>query len=245
MPLFDHFRPPVEYDLPWDSLHSGWASTLTAVLNQRWLSRDFIALEHTHFGPYVEIDVGTFERSEGAASPSMPNGGGGVATLPEVYAPPKALAAIPAVFPDLFEIRVFTTRDGRRLVGAIELISPGNKDRPEERQAFIAKCANYLSQGVSVVILDVVTNRKANLHNELLNWLKAPAGQLPDDALLYAAAYRPVMRGETPQIDVWAQSCAVGTVLPTMPLRLTRDLFVPVEFEATYLETCRQRRLIG
>jgi hypothetical protein len=53
------------------------------------------------------------------------------------------------------------------------------------------------------------------------------------------------LRGETPQIDVWAESCAIGAALPTMPLRLTGDLFVPVEFEATYLETCRQRRLIG
>jgi len=26
MPLFDHFRPPVEDDLPWDSLHSAWAT---------------------------------------------------------------------------------------------------------------------------------------------------------------------------------------------------------------------------
>jgi hypothetical protein len=87
MPLFDHFRPPVEYDLPWDSLHSGWASTIVVVLNQRWLTRDFIALEHTHVGPYVEIDVGRFERPGVATSATMPNGGG-VATLPEVYAPP-------------------------------------------------------------------------------------------------------------------------------------------------------------
>jgi hypothetical protein len=244
MPLFDHFRPPVEYDLPWESLHSGWASALTVALNQRWLTRDFIALEHTHVGPYVEIDVGTFERPASTGL-SMPNGGGGVATLPQVYAPPQALAAIPAVFPDRFEVRVFTTREGRRLVGAIELISPGNKDRPEERQAFLAKCANYLFQGVSVVVLDIVTTRQANLHNELLRWLNAPAARLPDDAPLYAAAYRPVLRHETPQIDIWAQCCAVGAPLPTMPLRLTGDLFVPVEFEATYLETCRQRRLLG
>src|SRR5438552_192438 len=111
MPLFDHFRPPVENDLPWDSLLSGWATYLTTVLNQRWLTRDFIALEQT--------------------TSSMPNGGGGVATLPEFYAPPRTLAAIPAVFPDRFEVRVFSTRDGRQLVGAIELISPRNKDRPE------------------------------------------------------------------------------------------------------------------
>jgi hypothetical protein len=243
MPLFDHFRPPVENDLPWDSLHSGWASTLAVALNQRWLSRDFIALEHTHIGPYVEIDVGTFERAA-SQNPTLPNGGGGgVATLTEVYAPPKALAALPAVFPDRFEVRVFTTRDGRRLVGAIELISPANKDRPEERRAFVAKCANYLAQGVSVVVLDIVTTRQANLHNELLHWLNAPVGHLPDDTRLYAAAYRPVLRGDAPQIDVWAQACAVGSALPTMPLRLTGDLFVPVEFEATYVETCRQRRL--
>jgi hypothetical protein len=244
MPLFDHFHPPVEYDLPWESLHSGWASALTVALNQRWLTRDFIALEHTHVGPYVEIDVGTFERPANP-SPGMPKGGGGVATLSQVYAPPQALAVIPAVFPDRFEVRVFTTYEGRRLVGAIELISPGNKDRPEERQTFLAKCASYLSLGVSVVILDIVTIRQANLHNELLRWLNAPAGLLPNDAPLYAAAYRPVLRNETPQIDVWAQSCAVGAPLPTMPLRLTGDLFVPVEFEATYMETCRQRRLLG
>jgi hypothetical protein len=61
---------------------------------------------------------------------------------------------------------------------------------------------------------------------------------------LYAAAYRPVLRGDTPEIEIWAQACALEAALPTMPLRLIRDLFVPVEFEATYMETCRQRRLI-
>jgi hypothetical protein len=245
VPLFDHFRPPVEFDLPWESLHAGWATYLATALNQRWLTRDFIALEHAHCGPYVEIDVGTFERSGSTSSPSMSNGGGSVATVAEVYAPPQALVAIPAVFPDRFEVRVFTTREGRRLVGAIELISPGNKDRAEERQAFVAKCASYLHQGVSVVLVDIVTSRRANLHNELLGWLKAPAGQLPQEVHLYASAYRPVLRDKSPQIDIWAQPCAVGTPLPTMPLRLLGDLFVPVEFEATYLEICRQRRLIG
>ena len=62
MPLFDHFRAPVEEDLPWDSLHSAWATYIATELNQRWLTPDFIALEHTHVGPHVEIDVGTFER---------------------------------------------------------------------------------------------------------------------------------------------------------------------------------------
>jgi len=243
MPLFDHFRPPVENDLPWDSLHSAWATYIATALNQRWLTRDFIALEHTHAGPHVEIDVGTYERPVPPVRPSTSNGG--VATLPEVYAPPRALTAIPAVFPDRFEVRVFSRQDGRQLVGAIELVSSGNKDREEERQAFVAKCANYLQQGVSVVVIDVVTNRRANLHNDLLHFLNAEAGRLPEEVYLYAAAYRPVLRAQKPQIDVWAERCSVAAALPTMPLRLTGDLFVPVELEATYTETCRQRRLIA
>jgi hypothetical protein len=142
-------------------------------------------------------------------------------------------------------VRVFTRREGRRLVGAIAWISPGNKDRDEERRAFVAKCARYLQQGVSLVLIDIVTTRDANLPNDLLRFLNAGAGLLPEESPLYAASYRPVVRDPLVQIDVWAERCRVSTELPTMPLRLTGDLFVPVELEATYLETCRQRRLIA
>ena len=75
---------------------------------------------------------------------------------------------MPGVFPDDFEVRVFSSRGGNRLVAAIELISPGNKDRAEERRAFAAKCAAYLQQGVSLVIVDVITERRANLHNDII-----------------------------------------------------------------------------
>ena len=45
------------------------------------------------------------------------------------------------------------------LLAAIEIVSPANKDRPENRRAFAAKCAALLRQGVAVSILDVVTAR--------------------------------------------------------------------------------------
>jgi hypothetical protein len=35
-------------------------------------------------------------------------------------------------------------------VAAIEIVSPANKDRPEHRRKFVAKCAALLQQGVSV-----------------------------------------------------------------------------------------------
>jgi hypothetical protein len=43
---------------------------------------------------------------------------------------------------------------------------------------------------------------------------------------------------------VWTATFAVGDPLPTMPLRLIADYFVPVDFEAAYTEACRRRRLI-
>ena len=115
MPLLDHFRPPVIEDVPWESFHAAWATYLASALNER-LPPQFIATESRHAGGHLEIDVATFER------------------------PPPA-QTMPAIFPDIFEVRVISSRYGRVLVAAIELVSPSNKDRPDERMAFAAKCA--------------------------------------------------------------------------------------------------------
>jgi hypothetical protein len=126
----------------------------------------------------------------------------------------------------------------------VELVSPSNKDRPDERRAFATKCASYLHQGISLIIADIVTTRRANLHNDMMRLMEADTRfQLAAEVALYAVAYRPVRRGETPEIDLWPTPLALGGSLPTLPLRLTGDLFVPVDFEATYQEACRRRRL--
>jgi len=69
------------------------------------------------------------------------------------------------------EVRIYDRERGRRLVAAIELVSPANKDRRETRRAFVAKCAFLLQQQVSVIIVDVVTVREFNLYAELLAFL--------------------------------------------------------------------------
>jgi Protein of unknown function (DUF4058) len=244
MPLLDHFHSPGKDLLPsWETLHAGWASHIAETLNKQWLPREFLAADQSHVGPHVEIDVATFERPTVATAPA--SGNGPVATMPQTWVVPAVTCAVPAVFPDTFEVRVYAERGGWNLVGAVELVSPRNKDRAEERQAFATKVASYLHEGVSVVLIDIVTNRRPNLHNEVLGRLSgAEAARLPDEVLLYTAAYRPVRRDERSEIDIWTERCTIGAPLPTMPLRLTHDLFVPVEFEATYMETCRGRRII-
>jgi hypothetical protein len=60
---------------------------------------------------------------------------------------------------------------------------------------------------------------------------------------LYAVAYRPVLRNDREEIDLWPASLKVGAPLPLLPLRLTGDLFVPVNFEETYVEACQRLKL--
>ncbi len=242
MPLFDHFHPPLYPHHHWESFHSNWVTRIADGI-AALLPPEYQVEEHTHAGPAFEIDVATYE---GATLP--PDGvltGPALATrTAPAYAPPVPDATLPASFPDTFEVRVFNTSAGLTLVAVVELVSPGNKDRPAERRAFAAKCASYLAQGVSLIVVDIVTNRHANLHNDLMRLLEAnPALDFAAGVSLYAVAYRPLRRGEQEEIDLWQRPLAVGEPLPVLPLRLTGDLFVPVDFEAAYQEACRRRRL--
>lgn len=242
MHLFDHFHPPLYPHHHWESFHSNWATRIADGITVV-LPPEFQVEEHTHAGPGFEIDVATYEgesavRASAAAGPAL------ATQVAPAYAPPAPDGTMPAAFPDTFEVRVFSTTAGLTLVAVIELVSPGNKDRPAERRAFVAKCASYLAQGVSLIVVDIVTSRHANLHNDLMRLLDAaPDFDFPAGVPLYAVAYRPVRRGDQEAIDLWRHRLAVGAPLPTLPLRLTGELFVPVDFEAAYQEACRRRRL--
>jgi hypothetical protein len=226
VPLLDHFHPPLSLERRWESFHSSWATKIADALTERWLPPNYIAEEHAHLGPSVEIDVAT--------------------TDPEVWSPPATDAVLPAVFPDTFEVRILSTDAGPKLVAAIELISPGNKDRSNERRAFATKVASYLYQGISVIIADIVTNRRANLHDEVLRVMEvSDVLPLPPETNLYAVAYRPLRRSQGDEIDVWRSPLALGAALPTLPLGLRADLAIPVDFEATYAEACLRKRLTG
>jgi hypothetical protein len=244
MSLLDHFHPPLSAERRWESFHSSWATKLADALTERWLPAGYIAEEHVHLGPSIEIDVATFAREAAAASKEE---GTAVAVLDsKVWSPPAADAVLPAVFPDTFEVRILSTDTGPKLVATIELISPGNKDRSTERRAFATKVASYLYQGISVIIVDIVTNRRANLHNEVLRVMEAAdTFQLPPETNLYAVAYQPLRRSQGDEIDVWRSSLALGAALPTLPLGLRADLVIPVDFEATYAEVCLRKRLTG
>ena len=231
MGLRDHFRPPLHPLHHWDSFHSNWATRIADALNDRHLPQGYLAEEHTHLAGNVEIDVATFRRAGDAVDAAG------------TFSPGPPTASAPFSLPDTFEVRVLTDLGGATLVGVIELVSPGNKDRPEQRRAFVTKCAGFLHQGATVLIVDVVTTRSANLHDELANLVGAPGLRMPGEPSIYASAWRPLTRDGDASLEVWSVPCELGTALPTLPLRLQGDLVVPVELEATYVEACRRRRI--
>src|SRR5262245_21287275 len=186
MPLLDHFHGPNVEELPWDSINTLWIAAVVAHLNQVLPQDRFRALAKRHLGTQVEADVAEFENVH---PPSTAKGG--VATLPQTFAPPAAYT-IPASFPDAVEVRISDATDRRRLVAVIEFVSPGNKKEANERTSFVAKCCTYLRQGIGLVIVDVVTSRTANLHNELMRLMGHQAPYLfAEPTPIYVVGYRP------------------------------------------------------
>jgi hypothetical protein len=241
MPLRDHFQPPLSLRRHWESFHSWLATSIADQLNQT-LPRRFVAELHLHLGSQVEADVAEFEGPDGSEETPDTGEGGGVAVMP--WAPPVATLTMPAVFPDDLEVYVRDEFDDMRLVAVIELVSPGNKDRPETRLAFAAKCAAYLQRGVGLIILDLVTSRHFNLHDELLPILGLDSTYaMPNEATLYTVAYRPIRRGQANLIDAWPVVLSLGARLPVLPLALRRFRPVPLDLEAAYEDACRRSRV--
>lgn len=244
MPLRDHFRSPLDDKRSWDELHGLWPGMMVLDLNGK-LPRQYAAGPSVHLGGYFEVDVAACEEGEpGGVAVDEGQGAGGVATA--TWAPPRPTLALSCDLPeqDEYEVRVYDTRRGRRLVAAVELVSPSNKDRPESRRAFVGKCAGLLRQRVSVAIVDVVTTRRANLYGELLEWIgQADPAWSPEPPSQYATVCRWREEGMSWRLETWAHHLAVGQPLPTLPLWLTDDLAVPLDLEATYEQTCRGLRI--
>jgi Protein of unknown function (DUF4058) len=244
MPLRDHFRSPLADRRSWEGFFGGWPAMMVVGLDRK-LPRRYVAEPQVHLGSSVEIDVAAYDE-DGADSPfaGESDNGGGVATA--VWAPPRPTLAVATDLPalDEYEVRVYDTKSGRRLVATVEIVSPANKDRPEHRRVFVAKCAALLQNHVCVAIVDLVTTRTFNLYSDLLELLGQADPSLADGPPpLYAVACRGAREEDGWLLETWAHPLALGRPLPTLPLWLTDNLAVPLELELSYEETCRILRL--
>ena len=239
MPLLDHFHPPLSIERPWEGIHSTWATTIATQLNQDQLPAEYFAMPLVTLGGGAQVDVGTFQTGE---QPESPNGG----VVTQIWAPlsPPLSVVVDFVSLDVYEVRVMQQMGGPRLRSAIELVSPANKDRASHRRAFAVTCAGYLQQGVAVIIVDVVTERTANLHVALADILGlAHPLAWCSPSQLYAVAYRPTQAAAAQRLEAWPEALAVGAALPTMPLWLSETLCLPLTLKASYQAICAALRI--
>lgn len=243
MPLRDHFRPPLSDRTSWEPVHGGWPMVIVQHLN-RTLPDRYVAEPRVHLGAQWEVDIAALDRDVGGPPGRRPEGEGGVAT---VWAPAAPTLAVETELADQdeYEVRVYDARHGRRLVAAVELVSPANKDRPESRAQFVAKCAAMLRRHVSVVLVDLVTSRTTNLYAELLDLIGEQDPALGDDPpVTYATAclWRP--HGVSRWLEAWNRPLTVGQPLPELPLWLNDEYAVPLDLEASYEQACRDLRIV-
>ncbi|MBP3957237.1 DUF4058 family protein [Gemmata sp. G18] len=247
MPLLDHFHGPIAKAHEWETFHTRWGVALADDLNRR-LPRRFLASAPMRLGPSVAADVAErewlSESHETHGGESATGNGVALVTEVEVYAPPAPELVMPTTFPDEYRVEVRDTLKASRVIAVIELVSESNKKEANEREQFAAKCLSYLGKGIGLVVIDIVTSRHWNLHNELVRLAEHDDKFLmPDDPWIYATAYRPVRRNKEDLIDLWTWPLVVGTALPAVPLALKGYGCVRLDLEATYTEACARLRI--
>jgi hypothetical protein len=244
MPLRDHFRPPISKRVSWEGFHGMWPATIVQQLSPQ-LPPEFTVEPRTHLGSYFEIDISAYEGvQQDDVGASQPSGSGVVAMA--TWSPPAPTLALDADLSEQYdyEVLVYDESRGRVLVAAVEIVSPANKDRLENRRAFVAKCAALLQQRVCVSIVDLVTTRQFNLYAELLGMIgQTDPAFGPAVPPIYAATCRGRKVGQRPRLEFWAYALTVGSTLPTLPIWLRDELFVSLDLEASYEETCRALRI--
>lgn len=229
MPLLDHFHEPVSEELPWSSLNTLWTSEIVGALNHLLPRERYRAFANRRLGTDIEADVAEFE-----LSPSRIQSGNGSVAVANFSA--TAMQTMPALFPDDIEIHVSDAGNRRKLVSVIELVSPANKKEKPERDAFVAKCAAYLHKGVGLMVIDIVTDRRWNLHDELMKSMgQNDHFQMKPGSRIYVASYRPVRRRKKDLIDLWKYPLHLDESLPTAPICLQGGPIFPLDLDSTYL----------
>ncbi len=235
MALLDHFHPPLKGHRHWHSFHNAWATYISEELNQV-LPEGWFAEPNVQFG--IEIDVATFDDRPYKARAAAAS----FSSVSTWQLPPPAQRIPFPLVTDTIEVNIYDSTAGPILAGAIELLSPANKDRESSRKVFVSKCVTYLQQGAGLLLVDIVTERGGNLHAELLTQLNANTSLHSD---LYSAAYHLVEQDGQPNLDVWEEPLVIGQALPTLPLWLRGGFYLPVDLQASYQRTCLAQKIVS
>jgi hypothetical protein len=128
---------------------------------------------------------------------------------------------------------LFVAHDDR-LIAAIELVSPRNKDRQSARATYVNVYFGYLLKGVHLLLVDVHRRpAQFSFADRIAEELKMEQPMCPAP---FAISYR--VGEEAPGggrfLAVWRRPLTVGASLPSLNLALSVRESVPVNLDATY-----------
>lgn len=225
MPMHDWTLVPAGL---YHHFHQTWIATLCGALNDGQLPGRYYALAEQITGQPVP-DVIALERR-----PRSPRGelsGGGLALA---EAPPRAR------FVEQSEEEIYSLKANRvsvrnyvgEVVAIIEIVSPGNKDRRASIRKFVEKTIEFIRHGVHVLVVDPFPpgrNDPAGIHKLIWDEVTDRPFELPPDKPLTVAAYCS-SNVKTAYVD----PIAVGDELPSLPIFLTDETYIPAPLESTY-----------
>ena len=117
---------------------------------------------------------------------------------------------------------LYVERAGR-LVAAVELVSPRNKDRPEARTNYLNRYAGYLTGSVNLLPVDVHPRPAGfSFADGIARALKIPnQPALPPPTAVSYRLGEPATDGGR-FLAIWEMPLRVGAVLPALPLPHSR-----------------------
>ncbi|MFO0801557.1 MAG: DUF4058 family protein [Gemmataceae bacterium] len=237
MPLRDHFHSPIKDRRSWQSFHATWPIKLVDALLGK-LPEGFVAEPRATLGKFYELDIGVLDSVQQELPPESK--AGGVATLPRVAPRPTMTTELDIGEHYEFEVLIHEEVFEKRLVAAVEFVSPANKDRAEHRKAFVAKCGSLLQSGVCVAIVDVVTTRSFNLYEQLLDYFEVEDSLLkPAAPGLYCVSCRSAKGVSESRFETWFYPIELGKPIPELPVWLDDGLHVMLDLEGSYEQTCK------
>lgn len=215
--------------------HYMWCAGIKAALMQGLLPEDYCAMVEQHAGRMIP-DVLTLHVGANGAGRSLkplPPTTGGTAVA---EAPPRVRRRQNLDRGALARRRTIAVRhvSEHRLVALIEVISPANKDRRANVEAFAEKVLSALQYDVHVLLVDVIPPGPQDpngMHGATLEQLGRPEGpyDLPPDEPLTVASYVGGSNSEA-----FIEHFRVGSPVPDMPLFLSEERYVTVPLDATY-----------
>jgi hypothetical protein len=227
MPLHDWTDPA-----GWVGVHHTWITELL-----RWVKPRLPAGYRAYIGsapllaldaPSVRPDVGVQSwpsRNEPGSSEPTRTEGERDPLEPDTEVAVSTLDPVPPV--------VFVERQGR-LVAAVEVISPRNKDRPRSRSASLSRYLGYLLDGAHLVMVDVHRRPLGfSFADEIARELEMQEPPVPPPMAVSYRVGEPAANGGR-YLAIWRRPLTVGAPLPTIPLPLTVEQAVVLDLEATY-----------